>query len=68
VRDGDPITIDVDARRVDLDVSADVLDARRSEPLPTTPGEDGAGWLAVYKQLVSTVREGAVLTRRETAP
>jgi dihydroxy-acid dehydratase len=67
VRDGDPITIDVDARRVDLDVPADVLDARRSEPLPTTPGEDGAGWLAVYKQLVSPVGEGAVLTRRETA-
>jgi dihydroxy-acid dehydratase len=65
VRDGDPIAIDVDARRVDLDVPVDVLDARRSEPLPTTPGEDGAGWLAVYRQLVSPVADGAVLTRRD---
>jgi hypothetical protein len=45
-----------------------VLEARRAEPLPTTPGDDGAGWLAIYKQLVSPVREGAVLTHREAAP
>jgi dihydroxy-acid dehydratase len=65
VRDGDRITIDVDARRVDLEVPEEVLEARRAEPLPTEPGEDGAGWLALYKQLASPVSEGAVLTRQE---
>ena len=67
VRDGDRITIDVDARRVDLDVPDEVLEARGVEPLPTEPGEDGAGWLAVYKQLASPVSEGAVLTPRKGA-
>jgi dihydroxy-acid dehydratase len=61
VRDGDPIVIDLDARRVDLDVAGADLAARR----PWTPQRRRAhaGWLAIYEQTVGPVHEGAILGR-----
>jgi dihydroxy-acid dehydratase len=61
VADGDPITIDVDARRVDLEVPEDVLEARRAALVLPTEGTD-SGWLEIYRRLVSPVPTGAVLT------
>jgi dihydroxy-acid dehydratase len=67
VAEGDPIVIDVDARRLDLDVPATVLEQRRgawSAPEPRYRG----GVLAKYAALVSSASDGAVTTgRRLTA-
>jgi dihydroxy-acid dehydratase len=68
VEHGDRITIDVDAHRLDLDVAADELDARRARrgepPLPTA-----YGYLGIYQQTVQPMSTGAVLTasRRKRA-
>jgi dihydroxy-acid dehydratase len=62
VRDGDRITIDAQARTVELAVSADELAARRRKwtppPAPATPGA-----LRKYARLVSSASEGAVTTK-----
>jgi dihydroxy-acid dehydratase len=63
VVEGDEIVIDVDARRLDLNVAAEVLEQRRggwSAPPPRYPG----GVLAKYAALVSSASEGAVTTGR----
>jgi dihydroxy-acid dehydratase len=60
VADGDIITIDVDNRRVDADVSEDVLSERRSrwqEPAARYT----TGVFSRYAALVSSASEGAVL-------
>jgi dihydroxy-acid dehydratase len=56
VRDGDKITLDVKARR--LDVEAD-LDQRRAEWKPPAP-KYKSGVMAKYAKLVSSASEGAV--------
>ena len=60
VRDADVITIDVDARTLQLDVSDDELDARRSA---WTPREARVrrGVLARYARVVSSASSGAVI-------
>jgi dihydroxy-acid dehydratase len=66
VEEGDPIVIDVDARRLDLEVPAGVLEQRRgrwSAPAPRYTG----GVLAKYAALVSSASEGAVTTGRRMA-
>jgi dihydroxy-acid dehydratase len=67
VKEGDEIVIDVDARRLDLNVPADVIEQRRgrwSAPAPRYAG----GVMAKYAALVSSASEGAVTTgRRMTA-
>ena len=59
VRDGDTITIDVDNRRIDVDISATTRSPQRvaayEPPEPTTRGV-----LAKYAKLVSSASEGAV--------
>ena len=67
VEEGDEIVIDVDARRLDLDVAADVLEARRAGWVAPAPRYTG-GVLAKYAALVSSASQGAVTTgRRMTA-
>jgi dihydroxy-acid dehydratase len=56
LRDGDTITIDVDARSVDTDAD---LDARRADWQPLPPAYP-TGALAKYACLVSSASEGAV--------
>ena len=59
VEEGDQVIIDVDARRVDLDVSAEALADRRaawSAPAPRY----ARGVLAKYAALVSSASNGAV--------
>jgi dihydroxy-acid dehydratase len=66
VEEGDEIVIDVDARRLDLDVPEDVLARRRARwqaPVPRYAG----GVLAKYAALVSSASEGAVTTGRRMA-
>jgi dihydroxy-acid dehydratase len=59
VQDGEQITIDVDARRIDVDVPAEVLAARaRGYAAPERPYPGVA--LAKYARLVSSASEGAV--------
>jgi dihydroxy-acid dehydratase len=60
VRDGDVIDIDVDARRIDLEVAEDDLRSRRAQFRPAEP-PTGCGWLSVYARSVRPLSEGAVL-------
>ena len=61
VRDGDLISVDVNARTLDLEVSPDELDARRAE-LPPLRAPAGCGWLSVYARTVAPLGAGAVLS------
>jgi dihydroxy-acid dehydratase len=67
VRDGDMISIDVDRRILDLEVSPEELDARRAE-LPPLRAPAGCGWLSVYARTVAPLGAGAVLSRGDDPP
>jgi dihydroxy-acid dehydratase len=60
VRDGDSVTIDLDARRVDLEVGDAELAARRVQWQPPAPKFD-RGWLQIYRRNVGPLSQGAVL-------
>ena len=60
VRDGDMISVDVNARTLDLEVSPAELDARRAG-LPPLRAPGGCGWLSVYARTVSPLGAGATL-------
>jgi dihydroxy-acid dehydratase len=59
VRDGDQITLDVDARRLDVALSEDDLAARKRDYRPPERPYAGAA-LEKYARLVSSASEGAV--------
>ncbi|MDG6929154.1 MAG: dihydroxy-acid dehydratase [Nitrososphaerota archaeon] len=59
LRDGDTVTVDVDRRRVDVELSDDELARRRSEWVAPPPRYT-RGVLAKYAKLVSSAAEGAV--------
>jgi dihydroxy-acid dehydratase len=61
VREGDTITIDVDNKRVDVDLSDDEI-ARRVEAYEPPVSPDATGVLRKYALLVSSASEGAVTT------
>ncbi len=60
VRDGDMISIDVNARRIDLEVDPGELDRRRAE-VPPLAAPAGCGWLSVYARTVAPLGRGATL-------
>ncbi len=60
VEEGDRVVIDVEARRIDLDVSSDELEARRRRWTPPKPKVEG-GCLVRYAKMASSADEGAVL-------
>lgn len=62
VRDGDIITIDLDARRCDLEVPGDEIERRREAWTPPPPQFD-SGWLQIYRRNVGPLSEGAVLVQ-----
>jgi dihydroxy-acid dehydratase len=62
VRDGDQVTIDVDARRIDVDLGDDEIAQRVADYDPPQNG-DATGVLAKYAALVSSASEGAVTLR-----
>jgi dihydroxy-acid dehydratase len=59
VREGDDITIDVDARRIDVALSDEEIAARIQDYEPP-PNPDATGVLAKYAALVGSASEGAV--------
>jgi dihydroxy-acid dehydratase len=63
IEEGDTIVIDVEARRLDLDVSDAELAKRRAAWQPPKPRYAG-GVMAKYAALVSSASEGAVTTGR----
>ena len=71
VREGDTVTIDVDRRRLDVDVSDEELEARLAAYEPPAPSVT-RGVLAKYAALVSSASEGAITTparvRQPVAP
>jgi dihydroxy-acid dehydratase len=60
LEDGDPITIDIDAGTLDVDLSAYELAARLSRWTPPAPRYD-FGVFARYRAQVASASEGAVL-------
>lgn len=60
VCDGDQVTVDLDARRVDLDISDAELAQRRAAWQPPAPKFD-RGWLQIYRRNVGPLSRGAVL-------
>jgi dihydroxy-acid dehydratase len=56
IRDGDKITLDVRARRLDVDANLDERRAQWKPPAPRYP----SGVMAKYAKLVSSASEGAV--------
>lgn len=60
VEDGDEIEIDVDAKRIDLLVGAEILAERRlrNPPMALTPA---GGYLGQYRRQVQPMRSGGVL-------
>jgi dihydroxy-acid dehydratase len=63
LRDGDRITVDVEARRLSVDLSDAELQKRRDEWRPPVPRYEH-GVFAKYAQLVSSASSGAVCTSR----
>jgi dihydroxy-acid dehydratase len=59
VREGDPITIDAEARRIDLDIPADELAGRLAKWQPPAPRYT-RGVLAKYARVVGSASRGAV--------
>jgi dihydroxy-acid dehydratase len=61
VADGDVVTIDVDNKRIDVDLSDDEI-ARRVEAYDAPVSPDATGVLRKYALLVSSASQGAVTT------
>jgi dihydroxy-acid dehydratase len=61
VQEGDMVTIDVDARRLDVDLTDEEI-ARRVAAYDPPVSPDSTGVLAKYAKLVSTASQGAVTT------
>jgi dihydroxy-acid dehydratase len=59
VGDGDTITIDVERRRIDVDLSEEEI-ARRLQAYAPPPAPYRNGVMAKYAKLVSSASEGAV--------
>jgi len=59
VRDGDTVTFDVDARRLDVEISEEEMDKRLRQWQAPAP-RYASGVMAKYARLVSSASEGAV--------
>jgi dihydroxy-acid dehydratase len=59
LKDGDTITVDLDARRLDVDVSAAELAKRRKSWRPRQP-KITTGYLARYARMVTSASTGAI--------
>ena len=62
VVDGDAITIDLDKRLCDLNISTQEMQKRQTEWVPAKPQFD-SGWLQIYRRNVGNTASGAVLVR-----
>jgi dihydroxy-acid dehydratase len=64
VEDGDSITIDVEARKVDLDVPAEEMAQRRARFKPPAAPPDNS-WVNIYERSVQPLSRGAALVGRK---
>ncbi|WP_043112428.1 dihydroxy-acid dehydratase, partial [Pseudacidovorax intermedius] len=62
VRDGDLVTIDLDERRLAVDLTDAELQQRRDTWQPPPPQHD-RGWLQQYRRMVGPLPQGAVMVR-----
>ena len=60
LQDGDPIRIDIPARKLDLLLSDEEMRRRRSQWIPPRPKKE-KGFMALYSKIVSSAHEGAYL-------
>ena len=60
VRDDDIVSIDIAARRIELEVDAAELTRRRSST-PPFQNQEKKGWLAIYQDRVRPLSEGGTL-------
>lgn len=60
IKDGDIVSIDVDARKIDIDLSDSELNARRAALVPFVNAEK-TGWLALYQDRVQPLTQGGTL-------
>ena len=60
VEDGDPISIDAEARTIELDVPEATLQTRRAK-LKLKDQHSEEGWLAIYERSVQPLSKGAAL-------
>jgi dihydroxy-acid dehydratase len=58
---GDVISLDVEKREVNLEVSQEILEARTKEKR-VFGAQDIPGYLGIYQRLVQPVHKGATLT------
>lgn len=61
IEEGDRISIDVERRKIDLNVPDNELAARRQRWRQR--GQDERGWLSIYARNVQPLPKGAVLTK-----
>jgi len=66
LEDRDTITIDLDRRRLDVELTDEQLQARRANWKAPAPVHD-IGWLQQYRRNVGALSQGAVLVRTEPA-
>ncbi len=64
VEDGDSITIDVEARTVDLDIAPEEMLQRRNRFTPPARHADNS-WVNIYERSVQPLSRGAVLVGRK---
>jgi dihydroxy-acid dehydratase len=62
LKDGDPIEIDLERHRLDIDMDPDEIEARLKHP-HRLPSRATSGYLARYAALVGSADEGAILRR-----
>ncbi len=62
VRNGDSVTVDLDARVCNLDISAEEMSQRRAAWTQPAPMFD-RGWLQIYRHNVGPLNKGAVLVK-----
>jgi dihydroxy-acid dehydratase len=60
LQDGDPIRIDIPARKLDLLLPDEEMRRRRSQWIPPKPRKE-KGFMALYSKIVSSAHEGAYL-------
>ncbi|MGY1641833.1 dihydroxy-acid dehydratase [Geodermatophilus sp. SYSU D00703] len=60
VRDGDLVSVDVDARSLELEAPEEELAERRAA-MPPLPRAAGCGWLSVYARSVAPLSRSATL-------
>ena len=60
LQDGDPIRIDIPARKLDLLLPDEEIKIRRSQWIPPKPKKE-KGFMALYSKIVSSAHEGAYL-------